>query len=239
MFRSKKPYKIAATLCAFAAASTAIAHDTDAEFKARVQSFLMQNPELILEAMTALGERERMAAQGAAIAAFPGLFAEPAVLGIGDPAAPLRVVEFFDYRCAPCKAMHPGLVELVEQTPDLRIEMRQLPILSPGSERSARFALAVKDVAGADAYARVHQRLWTLRGPMNAASFEVIAKDEKLEWPRISEAMQSDAVTARIDENRDIAIALEILGTPAFVTPNSISFGQSDIEALADTWINQ
>lgn len=239
MFKNKKTHIAAAPLCAIAIATTAAAHDTDAEFKARLQSFLMQNPEVILEAMTALGERERRAAQNAAIAEFPGLFAEPAILGMGDTAAPLRVIEFFDYRCAPCKAIHPGLSELVEQTPNLRIEMRQLPILSPGSERSARFALAVNDVAGAEAYARVHERLWTLRGPMNAASFEVIADDENLDWAHISEAMQSDAVTTRIDENRDIAIALEILGTPAFVTPNSISFGQSDIEALADTWLNQ
>ena len=239
MFKNKKTHIAAVTVCAIANAATAVAHDTDAEFKARLQSFLMQNPEVILDAITALGERERIAAQGAAIAAFPGLFAEPAVLGIGDPTAPLRVVEFFDYRCAPCKAMHPGLSELVEQTPELRIEMRQLPILSPGSERSARFALAVKNVAGADAYRRVHWRLWNLRGPMSAASFEAIAEDEKLDWASIVEDMQSDAVTARIDENRDIAIALEILGTPAFVTPKSILFGQSDIETLADTWLNQ
>ena len=227
------------SVCASFAVSEATAHDDDAEFEARVRAFLLKNPEVILDAMTSLGEREKIVKQSEAIAAFPDLFAEQPVLGIGDPLAPVRVVEFFDYRCAPCKAMHPGLVSLVENMPELRIEMRQLPILSPASERGARFALAVKEVAGVDAYGRVHEALWHLRGPMNSSSFEKIAHDSSLDWALIKRAMDSDAVTARINQNRDIAIALEILGTPAFVTPNSISFGQSDIDALAEVWLSQ
>ncbi|MEP3679412.1 MAG: DsbA family protein [Paracoccaceae bacterium] len=215
------------------------AHEDDVEFEERIRAFLLKNPEVILEAMTSLAEREKTAAQSQAIATFPDIFTEIGALGMGDVAAPIRVVEFFDYRCAPCKAMHPGLVSLVNTTPELRIEMRQLPILSPASERGARFALAVKEVAGLEAYGRVHERLWQLRGPLNAASFEKVAREETLDWTLIKELMNSDAVSARIDRNRDIAIALEILGTPAFVSTNSITFGQSDINALAEVWLNQ
>ena len=236
---NKKLAAFAVALFAMAPPTTAISHDTDAEFEARVREFLVQYPEVILEAMTALSERERIAAQSEAIAAFPGLFSETGAIGMGEATAPVRVIEFFDYRCAPCKAMHPGLVKLVEDEPDLRIEMRQLPILSPGSERGARFALAVKEVAGPEAYARVHGRLWSLNGPLNWGSFERIAQEERLDWALIKVAMESAAVTDRINENRDIAIALEILGTPAFVTPTSISFGQSNIDTLAAGWLSQ
>ncbi|MDA9865220.1 DsbA family protein [bacterium] len=218
---------------------TAAAHETDAAFEERVRTFLMENPEVILDAMTALSEREIQAAQSRAIAAFPELFTDPAALGMGEADAPVRVVEFFDYKCVPCKTMHPGLKKLVDETPDMRIEMRQLPILSPESERGARFALAVKEVAGNEAYARVHDRLWDLRGPLNQGMFGQIALDEGLDWPSVDAAMDSDAVTARIDRNRDIAIALEILGTPAFVTPRTVTFGQSDIPALAEDWLSQ
>ena len=239
MIRIAKVISITFALCSGVLVTPAVAHDTDADFEARVEAFLMQNPKVILNAMTALAERERQAAQSAAIAAFPTLFSEAPILGIGEVSAPIRVIEFFDYRCAPCKAMHPGLMSLVEARPELRIEMRQLPILSPASERGARFALAVKVVAGPETYARVHDRLWELRGPLNSATFKAISQDEKLDWNLVEATMQSDGVTRRIDENRDIAIALEILGTPAFVTPNSISFGQSDIDALAESWLNQ
>lgn len=218
---------------------TATAHETDVAFEARVRAFLMENPEVILDDMTAMAEREGRAVQERAIANFPDLFTEPATLGMGDAAAPVRVIEFFDYKCAPCKAMHPALEKLVSDTPGLRIEMRQLPILSPASERGARFALAVKEVAGAEVYARVHDRLWHLRGPLNQGTFGQIAEEEGLDWASVEAAMDSEAVTARIDRNRDIAIALEILGTPAFVTPHSVSFGQGDIAALAEGWLSR
>ncbi|WP_095590223.1 DsbA family protein [Actibacterium ureilyticum] len=208
-------------------------------FDARVRAYLLANPEVILEALEVLSKREAQAALEQKLAGFPGLFTDPPRHGLGAPDAPVRVIEFFDYKCAPCKAMHPKLVQLVADNPDLRIEMRHLPILSPASERAARFALATRAVAGADAYDRVHDRLWSLRGPMNAAGFARIAADEGLDFDAIAAQMDSDAITARITHNRDVAIALEILGTPAFVTPGSVRFGQSDIDDLAALWLSR
>ena len=215
------------------------AHESSEAFEAQLRDLLMNNPDIILDAMSALAEREKVSAQTAAISAYPYLFEEPASLGIGNPAAPLRVVEFFDYRCEPCKAMHPGLKKLVSDNPELRIEMRQLPILSPASERAARFALAVRNVAGAEAYNRVHDALWIHRGPYNSGVFSQLAEAEGLDWAVVDAAMESTEVETRISGNRDIAIALEILGTPAFVSPNSIQFGQGDIQEMAAKWLSQ
>jgi hypothetical protein len=60
-----------------------------------------------------------------------------------------------------------------------------------------------------------------------------------LDWPRLKMEMQSDSVSARIDRNRNIAIDLEILGTPAFVTPTSVRFGLTEAEGLVAEWLNQ
>ena len=117
--------------------------------------------------------------------------------------------------------------------------MRRLPILMPGSKRGARFALAVRAVAGDAAYARVHDRLWALRRPFNSASFEQIAADEGLDVQAIADAMDDPAISARIDFNREAATALEILGTPAFMTPSTISVGERDSDALATLWLNR
>lgn len=209
------------------------------DFDAKVRAYILDNPEVILEALTILSDRERAAEMSARIADFPQLFDDPPIHGIGDPDAPIRVIKFFDYRCVPCKAIHPALLALTDKEPALRIEMRHLPILSPGSERAARFALAVRQVAGNGAYERVHDRLWTVRGPLNAVTFERIALEEGLDFQPIADRMDDAEITDRITYNRDAAIALEILGTPAFVTPNTVSFGQSDVGALAETWLNQ
>lgn len=215
----------------------ALAHEPDLD--TRIREYLLQHPEVIVEAMEVLAAREAQAVAQAKLAAFPDLFARPPELGLGDPDAPIRVVEFFDYRCVPCKAVHPELEALVAEHPDLRIEMRHLPILSPGSERAARFALAVRDTYGLEAYAKVHKELWTLRGPLNSAGFERIATALGLDFATLEPAMETDAVDALIAHNRDFAIEMEIRGTPAFASQTSVTFGASGIGALAETWLTQ
>lgn len=208
-------------------------------FEDRVRNYLLSNPEVILEAMEILAEREARDAMAARIAVHGDLFEDPAVHGLGAPDAPIRVIEFFDYKCIPCKAMHPGLVDLVAKTPEIRIEMRHLPILTPGSERGARFALAVRALEGDAAYERVHNAIWAATGALNARLFQSIADREGLSLEAIEGVMESDSITARITRNRDIAIDLELLGTPAFVTKTGFSVGQANIDALAETWLSQ
>jgi protein-disulfide isomerase len=212
---------------------------TDSEFEDRLRTYILAHPELILEAMETLSERERLAEQSARIAAYRDIFEEAPVLGIGPDMAEHVVIEFFDYRCAPCKAVHPKLQSALKDHPNVRVEMRHLPILSPGSERAARFALAAKNIGSPEQYRAVHEALWKLEGPLREPTFRQIAEAENLNWSKIKIAMQSDAVSARIDKNRNIAIDLDILGTPAFVTPTSVRFGSTEAEGLVAEWLNQ
>ncbi len=226
-----------ATVLAFWSAAMAFAEEPS--FEDRVRAFLLENPEVILEALTILSEREARAALAAKLANYPELFSDAPRLGEGKPDASLRVVEFFDYKCAPCKAIHPRLVEFAENHPDVRMEMRHLPILTPGSERAARFALATEAAYGLEMYRDVHDQLWDTSGPLNMAGFQRIADERGLDFERIASLMESDAIDMRISYNRDVAIALEILGTPAFVTQESVTFGSTDVEAMVETWLSQ
>ena len=127
------------------AGAAAQAHEADID--AHIRSYILTHPEIILEAMDILATREKAAAVAAQVAEHPYLFTDAPRLGMGAPDGSVRVVEFFDYRCAPCKAMHPKLQALVAETPELRIEIRQLPILSPGSERAARSPIWIPEVS--------------------------------------------------------------------------------------------
>ncbi len=225
--------------CAFWLAINGVACADDRSFEERVRAYLLENPEVIVEALTILSEREARTAMAERVAAFPELFEDPARLGEGSPTAPVRVIEFFDYKCEPCKAIHPSLVDFVDAHPDVRIEMRHLPILTPSSERAARFALATEAAHGTDAYRAVHDKLWEMRGPLNEAGFQRIARDLDLDYDSIEAAMESPPISDRISFNRDVAIALEILGTPAFVAKDSVTFGSIDPETLPDLWLSQ
>ncbi len=230
-------YWFLAVLCA--AGWPAVSQTSDAEFESRVRAYLLSHPEIIVDALKVLSERERKAEVRAKLEAYEHVFeAEPA-LGFGDDAAPIRVVEFFDYKCAPCKAMHGALKKGIASNTELRIEMMHLPILSPGSERAARFALAVKEVAGRAIYRQVHDRLWELNGPLRGAVLEKLANEMGLEWDVIEPVMHSPVVSDQINANRDMAIELGIQGTPAFLTPSSINVGQQDVKGLIAGWVSQ
>lgn len=231
--------KIFTIIAFFSFAFPSVAHEDDGTFEDRVRAFILNNPEIIVEALTVLSEREARAETIARLAEYPDLFTDPPRLGEGNPVAPLRVIEFFDYNCAPCKAVHPALVAFTEKHPEVRIEMRHLPILSPGSERATRFALATQIAYGDDAHRAVHDALWDMRGPLNAAGFKRIADELSFDFQRIEPLIESDEVTARIDYNRDVAITLEVLGTPAFLTPDSVVFGSTEIEELSELWLNR
>lgn len=208
-------------------------------FEDRVRDYILNNPEIILEALETLSERQAQAALVEKIAAYPDLFEGSAVLGIGSADATVRVVKFFDYKCVPCKAIHPHLEALVTDRPDLLIEMKHLPILTPGSERAARFALATQLALGDAAYVAVHEALWQVHGPLNTVGFKRIADDLGLDFARIEEAMDAEPVTAEVDGNRDIAIDLGILGTPGFLTSDSLVVGETNTDRLAALWLSQ
>lgn len=221
------------------AASAVAANAAEQTFEDKVRAYLLSNPEVILEALAVLTEREEAAARKAQIDAYPELFTRKPILGIGDPEADVRVVEFFDYKCLPCKAVHAPLAALVDTNPNLRVEMRQLPILTPGSEKATRFAFAVLEVAGKEAYASAHDMLWAHRGPFNTAVFSRMTEALGLELDVLDPVMWSDEVTEKIDFNRDMAIDLNLVGTPAFVTPTDIAVGTTDIELLKVLFLNQ
>lgn len=212
---------------------------SDQEFEERLRAYILSHPDIILEAMEILSEREARAQQTARIAQYPDLFSEPHSLGLGPADAPITVIEFFDYKCAPCKALHAPLKAALAGHPELRVEMRHLPILSPGSERAARFALAVKHLAGQEKYEATHAALWSLHRPLQETAFAEIAAEQGLDWARHRVEMDSDAITSRIARNRQIAGDLGLRGTPAFVTPTSVQIGGTDAEALVAGWLSQ
>lgn len=230
------------SLCALCTAASVTAAPTrahDADLSVHIRDYILNNPEIILEAMDILGQREKQEALQQALAPYEGIFTRPARIGLGARDGDIRVIEFFDYRCGPCKAIHPALKSYVAKHPDLRIEMRHLPILSPASDRAARFALAVQSLFGSDAHQTVHDALWALKGPLSPAQIAKIADDNGWDMDSIQSVMDSDPVSDEITYNKDMAIALDVLGTPAFISRNSVAIGRTDLPDLVQGWLAQ
>lgn len=225
----------AAALCVGLAAPVA-AFDpgamTDAErsaFRAEVRAYLLDNPEVLMEAIAVLEARDAATQAEGDRALIDTLSADIFDDGRswvgGNPDGDVTLVEFIDYRCSYCRRAHEDVMQLLDRDGDIRFIVKEFPILGPESLLASRFAIAVRNVAGADAYGAMLDALMTLRGAVTEDSLTQIATDAGLDPAPIIAAMDAPEVIAELQANRALAERLQINGTPGFVLGDEILRG--------------
>lgn len=217
-------------------ATPALALDLDAmsagekdAFGAAVRAYLMENPEVLIEAMNALEQRrlaEESKNDAAMLAQLQSEIYEDGHSWVGgNPEGDLTVVEFIDYRCGVCRQVFPHVEEVMAGDKNLRIIFKDLPILGQESDMAARFAIAVKQAEGDDAYKKVHDHFYTMRGNVTVEGLKATATEMGFDADAIIEAMNSDAVTDVLRENAQLANQLQIAGTPSFIIGDTLLRG--------------
>ncbi len=192
-----------------------------AEFGAQVREYLLENPEVILEAINIL-EQRNAAAEAAAdkdlvAANVDELFNDGYSWVGGNPDGDITLVEFMDYRCGYCRRAVPEVAQLLEADGNIRLVIKEFPILGDASVLSSRFAVAAKHVAGDDAYKQVHDALLEFTGEPSEVTLRRISDGLGLDSDAIIAAMDSDQVTDEITRTRALAQRMQISGTPSFV----------------------
>jgi protein-disulfide isomerase len=194
---------------------------------------LVADPSILREAFEALQEaetRERETAQRAAIAAqAEALFRDPADPVKGNPQGAVTLVEFLDARCGYCKQMHPAMEELVRRNRDVRVVMKDLPVLGPNSVLASRALLAAQRQGK---YGALQDALLRLREEPTEPVLKREAERVGLDWPRLRREMDDPAVQRRLEANMRLARALRIEGTPALVVGETLVPGAVDLAAL-------
>lgn len=179
---------------------------------------LRRDPSILRDAFQAIQEaeeRERSGAQRAAIAANrEALFNDPESPVRGNPRGDVTIVEFFDVRCPYCKRLHGELAGLLRRDRDLRIVMKDLPILGPQSVVAARALLAAQRQGK---YVELFDALMSVRGEPTDAVIRAAAERLGIDHARLRREMDDPAIQRRIEANIALARALRIEGTPALV----------------------
>ncbi len=174
--------------------------------------------------------------RGAAIAGnAAALFSSPHQVTLGNPNGDVTLVEFFDYSCGYCKRALPDMLTLINGDPNLKIVLKELPILGPGSAEAARIAVAVRmqDPDGRK-YLAFHQELLGAPGPASKEKALAAAKDQGLDMARLEQDMASAEVSATISEDAKLAAAVGIRGTPGYVVGDKVVFGAVGVAALKE-----
>ena len=167
--------------------SAALAEMTEAEreaFRAEVRAFLLEEPEVLVEAMEVLqGQQDLQAAERDLQMLRDNadlIYRDPNSWAGGNLDADLTIVEFVDYRCGYCRRAHDEVSELVASDGNIRLVVKEFPILGEQSLLSSQFAIAVRQLHGDDAYKAAHDALITLRGDATPETLARLATDHHL-----------------------------------------------------------
>ncbi|MCW5682282.1 MAG: DsbA family protein [Xanthobacteraceae bacterium] len=190
------------------------------EFEKIIREYLLKNPEVIQEAIVELRKRQEQAEIKARSEALKTqretLFNSPRGIVIGNPKGNVTLVEFFDYNCGYCKKALGDVNELLKNDPNIKIVLKELPILSEGSEEAARVAVAVR-LQDPSKYLAFHRALLGGRGEANLQRALAAAQQAGLDVERIKKDLTNPEVEATLKENAALAQALAISGTPTYV----------------------
>ena len=220
--------------------ATAQAEMTDtqkSEIEQLVREYILANPEIVEAALVALEEKQRAAEKAkqsdAIVELGETIFNSSHQAVIGTPNGKVTMVEFFDYNCGYCKRAFNDMQALVDSNPDLRVVMKEFPILSEGSLEAARISVAVTKLAP-QSYIDFHRELLVRGGTANREKALSIATEMGLDTAALEAEAAKDDVAANFTEVRKLAQAIGITGTPSYVIGNEAVFGAVGFDQLQE-----
>jgi len=233
------------TAAALLQAAPARAFDKDQreEIGAIVRDYLIAHPEVLQEAFSELEKRQAAAEgekQASAIAQHEAtIFHSSRQIVLGNPKGDVSFVEFFDYNCGYCKRALSDMLTLLKDDANLRVVLKEFPVLGSGSVEAAQVAIALRmqDRDG-KLYLPFHQNLLSGRGEANRARALEAAKSAGADMDKLQADMKSDEVKATLSENFTIAQALGMNGTPSYVIGKNVVIGAIGLDGLKEK-INQ
>lgn len=200
-----------------------------AAFGEAVKSYLMENPQVIMDAVDVLRAREAEAQEQADLTLVSdnkdALFNDGFSWVGGNPDGDITLVEFLDYRCGYCKRAHGEVAKLLEADGNIRLIVKEFPILGPQSLVASQYAIATRQIAGDDAYKALHDTIMTFTGDLNVNSLNKMSATLGYDAAAIEAHMESDAVMAEIRQTRELAQKMQITGTPSFVLEDELLRG--------------
>ncbi|WP_206242526.1 DsbA family protein [Novosphingobium terrae] len=192
---------------------------------AAIHDYIMAHPEILPQAMDVLRQREAEAQIGQirqlVETPFPGSV-------LGNPNGHKVLVEFMDYACGYCRKSEADVAAMAAADPDLKVVIRQLPILSPESRVAAAVALGA---AKQGKFAAFHHAMYAQERP-DEAGIEAAAKAAGVDLARARQDATSEPVKTEIATNLEMTKQLGINSTPTFLANGHLLLGAVGKEAL-------
>jgi protein-disulfide isomerase len=209
------------------------------EIERIVKDYLVAHPEVLQDVMSELEKRQTAAKAEQQIAGVREhkevLFNSSHQVTLGNPHGDVTMVEFFDYNCGYCKRALGDMLQLLKTDPNLKVVLKEYPVLGPGSVEAAQVAVAARmqDKTGKK-YLEFHQKLLGGHGPADKAHALAAAKEVGFDVARIEKDLGSDEVRETLKENLKVADAIGLDGTPSYIIGTDVVIGAQGYDALKE-----
>lgn len=206
---------------------------TEEEVKRLALEAILENPDIVMQAVAILQQREEEAKAQAAKDVLSNqrdrLERDPNAPVLGNPDGDVTMVEFFDYNCPYCRRAAPDVEALIAQDKNVRLVYREWPILGEGSVFAARAALAARKQGK---YAEFHRAMMGLKGRANEASVMKVADKLGMDTGQLRKDMDAPEVREHIATSMALAQALGFNGTPSFVIGSQLAPGLIPLDKM-------
>jgi protein-disulfide isomerase len=221
---------VTAVIVPLAAQAESLSED---RIKELVLQTIRENPEIVLEAVQLIEQREQQR-QATAVATVLSdnrdlLENDRNAPVLGNPEGDVTVVEFFDYNCPYCRRVKPHIEALLQEDPNVRLVYREWPILGDGSVFAARAALASREQGK---YEEFHWALMGMAGRAEEATVIQLAEQVGLDIAQLRRDMDAPEIDAHIAVSMELSRALGFNGTPSFVIGDALVPGVIQAEQM-------
>ena len=205
------------------------------EIEAIVKNYLLSNPEIVRDAFMELDRRQKATENQARVAVIEKnndlLLNSTRQAVLGNPNGDVTMVEFFDFNCPYCKRAMADMDRLIKDDPNLRVVLKEWPVLGQGSVEAHQIAIALNIIAP-QSYYEFHEILLGGKGKANAASAFAAAEKVGVDRKALDEALKDPEIRATIEEVYMLADSLGMSGTPSYVIGQEVVFGAAGYDVL-------
>ncbi|WP_455477593.1 DsbA family protein [Bartonella sp. B41] len=205
---------------------------SDKDVQKIIRDYLLNNPEIMSRMQLML--KERLKKQAEIISNFEKeIFHSPHDAILGNPRGRIVLVDFFDYNCKYCKLSHSRVANLIKEYPNLRVIIKDLPILGSDSVAAHSVSYAFRKEFP-EKYSQFYEALLTNQDRANETNAIKIAVSLGADEKKLKNAIADPSLQNFFEENKKIASALNITGIPFYIVGNKILIGAVSEDILKE-----
>ena len=194
----------------------------------QIEAYIRANPGLIIEILTAhnveRANQERLQAVNL-------VKLDDGKTILGNPDGDITIYEFSDYNCGYCKRAFNDVQTLIASDDNIRVVIKEFPILSESSKTAAELSMAAAELGK---YEEIHSALMAWQGRLDDAVLDQVIKDIGLDRAELDAIIAKGEIAEQIAATRQAAQAIQISGTPGFVIGDTVVPGAISAQQMAE-----